>query len=127
MKYNRKSSKKCLDGGGFTEFNVSMTLTKKDLDNIDSRIDKRLKKQKTEILAKMDSQKQDILEEMDSQKQDILEEMDNKFQNLKSDFFEKIDPILKEVTTAREERPLIENRLEALEEIHPDGKHLASS
>ena len=112
MKYNRKSSKKCLDGGGFTEFNVSMTLTKKDLDNIDSRIDKRLKKQKTEILAKMDSQKQDI-----------LEEMDNKFQNLKSDFFERIDPILKEVTTAREERPLIENRLEALEEIHPDGKH----
>ncbi|KKQ37865.1 MAG: hypothetical protein US53_C0007G0004 [Candidatus Woesebacteria bacterium GW2011_GWA1_37_7] len=137
MKYNRKISKNSIDEGGFTEFNVSMTLTKKDLDNIDSRIDKRLKKQKTEILAKMDSQKQDILEEMDSQKQDILEEMDsqkqdileemdNKFQNLKSDFFERIDPILKEVITAREERPLIENRLEALEEIHPSGKHVLS-
>lgn len=42
---------------------------------------------------------------------------------LKSDFLEKIDPILKEVKTAREERTLIESRLEALENIHRKGKH----
>ncbi len=45
------------------------------------------------------------------------------FQTFKSEFFNKIDPILKEVTTAREERPLIENRLEKLEEIHQTGVH----
>jgi BMFP domain-containing protein YqiC len=46
--------------------------------------------------------------------------------DLKSEFFEKIDPILKEVTTAREERPLLENRLEALETIHQKGPHSLS-
>lgn len=60
-----------------------------------------------------------------------LDEQEDKFEKklteIKSEFFEKIDPILKEVTTAREERPLLENRLEALEEIHPDGKHVVSS
>lgn len=59
-----------------------------------------------------------------NQKEEILDEIDVKLQNLKSDFFEKVDPILKEVTTAREERPLIENRIETLEEIHPQGKHV---
>ncbi len=61
----------------------------------------------------------------------LHEELDNqelkfekKLTKFKSEFFEKVDPILKEVTTAREERPLIENRLEALEEIHPKGKHV---
>ncbi len=49
------------------------------------------------------------------------------FEDFRSKFFDKIDPILKEVTTAREERPLIENRLEKLEEIHPKGKHTFSS
>lgn len=62
-------------------------------------------------------------EELDKQEQ----KFEDKVTQLKSDFFEKIDPILKEVTTAREERPLIENRIEALEEIHPDGKHALTS
>ena len=60
-------------------------------------------------------------------KEEIDESLDDKLTNLKSDFFEKIDPILKEVTTAREERPLIENRLERLEKIHPKGKHVSAS
>lgn len=60
-------------------------------------------------------------------KEEIDESLDEKLTKLKSDFFDRIDPILKEVTTAREERPLIENRLEALEEIHPKGKHLSAS
>jgi len=57
----------------------------------------------------------------------VAEELDDKLTKLKSEFFERIDPILKEVVTAREERPLIVNRLEALEEIHPKGKHAPAS
>lgn len=60
-----------------------------------------------------------------------MEELEDKFEKkvveVKSDFLEEIDPILKEVTTAREERPLIENRLEILEKIHPSGKHSTTS
>jgi hypothetical protein len=74
-----------------------MTLTKGDLSQIDRRLE--------------------------SQKGEIIEEMDSKLQNLKSGIFDRIDPILKEVTTAREERPLLENRIEKLEEIHPHGQH----
>lgn len=55
------------------------------------------------------------------------ERLDDKLTKLKSDIFDRIDPILKEVTTTREERPLLENRLEALEEIHPNGKHSSIS
>ena len=62
-------------------------------------------------------------EELDKQEQ----KFEDKVTQLKSDFFEKVDPILKEVTTAREERPLMENRIEVLEEIHPDGKHVFAS
>lgn len=54
------------------------------------------------------------------------EKLDEKLTKLKSEIFDKIDPVLKEVMTAREERPLIENRLEALEKIHPEGKHLST-
>ena len=63
-------------------------------------------------------------------------ELEDKFERhvtkLKSDFVDKIDPILKEVTTSREERPIIakrqtdhEDRIENLEKIHPHGKHPA--
>lgn len=86
-----------------------MSLTKNDLDQIDLRLDKR------------------IGIRLETQKEEILEEIDEKLTKLKSDFFERVDPVLKEVTTAREERPLIENRIEALEEIHPKGKHVPAS
>ena len=78
-----------------------MTLTKQDLNQIDIRLEK--------------------------QKEGILDEIDEKLSKLKSEFFERIDPILKEVITAREERPLIENRLEDLEKIHQTGKHALTS
>ena len=87
-----------VDSFSFTEFNNDMVLTKGDLIQVRS------------IVA----------EELD-------EKLDDKLTKLKSDFFGKIDPILKEVTTAREERPLIENRIESLEEIHPKGKHVLAS
>ncbi len=78
-----------------------MTLTKQDLNQIDIRLE--------------------------NQKEGILDEIDEKLSKLKSEFFERIDPILKEVITAREERPLIENRLEDLEKIHQTGKHALTS
>ncbi len=71
-----------------------MTLTKNDLNQIETIVDEKLD-----------------------------EKLDQKLTELRSDIFDRIDPILNEVTTAREERPLIENRLEELEEIHPEGKH----
>lgn len=67
--------------------------------------------------------KGEIFEKIDEQE----DKFEKKLTKFKSEFFEKVDPILKEVTTAREERTLLENRLEALEEIHPKGKHTFTS
>lgn len=63
--------------------------------------------------------------DVDFLKEEFKEDFPTKkdFEDFRSKFFDKIDPILKEVTTAREERPLIEHRIETLEEIHPKGKH----
>lgn len=51
-------------------------------------------------------------------------------QEFKSELFDKIDPILKEVVDGRDERTILthklsnhEDRIEALEQIHPDLKH----
>ncbi len=55
------------------------------------------------------------------------EKLDEKLTQFKSDLYNKIDPILNEVTTARDERVLIENRLEKLEELHPNGAHTLQS
>ena len=56
-------------------------------------------------------------------KQDLIE--------FKSDIFDKIDSVLKELVTMREELTVVthrvsnhEDRLESLEKIHPHGKHL---
>ena len=61
-----------------------------------------------------------VKEEVDTSLDEKLDTQELKFEQklseFKSDFFEKVDPVLKEVVTAREERPLIENRLEAIEE-----------
>jgi hypothetical protein len=60
-----------------------------------------------------------------------MEELEEKFESMliefKSEFFDKIDPILKEVTIAQDERTLLENRVEKLEEIHTSGKHALAS
>lgn len=93
-----------------------MTLTKGDLKLIDKLIDG----QKKDILGEVDSKLQ-------TQKQEIFDEMDIKLQNLKSDFFERIDPVLKEVVIARDERPLIIDRIQKLERIHPNNKHVVTS
>ncbi|MEK7061135.1 MAG: hypothetical protein AAB954_00555 [Patescibacteria group bacterium] len=74
-----------------------MALTKSDLNQIGGLIDRKLT--------------------------DNEESYEEKLTKFKSEFFEKIDPILKEVATAREERPLIENRIEALEDIHQTETH----
>ncbi len=52
-------------------------------------------------------------EDLDDAKQEILSSQEK----FRSDFFEKIDPILKEVTTNREERTIINHRLEKLENV----------
>lgn len=68
----------------------------------------------------MERQKKEIKEE-------ILEGVETNNTKLLSAFYDKIDPILKEVLVSRDERPLMENRLEALEEIHHQGKHSIAS
>jgi len=66
-----------------------------------------------------------------NQIKNLLDDQEMRFETkifeVKSEFFEKIDPILKEVTTARDERTLVENRLEKLEEIHQAGEHALTS
>jgi len=105
-----------IDNVRFTVLNTNMALTKNDLNQVKSVLQNGLVNQEKRIGIRMDNQKEEI-----------LDQIDNKLTKLRSDFFEKVDPILKEVVTAREERPLIENRLEALEEIHPHGNHALAS
>jgi len=93
-----------------------MDLNKSGLKQIKVVLQEELNKQEKRFDRKLD-------EKLDKQE----EKFEAKLTEFKSDFFEKIDPILKEVVTTREESPLVENRLEALEEIHPKGKHTLSS
>ncbi len=58
---------------------------------------------------------------LDQQKGDIVDE----FKNFRSDFYEKVDPVLKEVAAAQHRRN--RDRIERLEKIHPQGKHLATT
>lgn len=65
---------------------------------------------------------------------DLLDDQEQKFEakivGVKSDFLDKIDPILKEVVASREDRTIgaeqhrrNQDRIEKLESIHPQGKH----
>ena len=61
------------------------------------------------------------------------EKFEAKITEFKDEFYTKIDPILKEVVASREDRVLAaeqhrrnEDRIEKLEKIHPQGKHLAT-
>ena len=92
--------------------NETMILNKNDLQKIGELIDNKLD-------IRFDTQKEEI--------QELITEF-------KSDMFTKIDPILKEVVTARDERPIItekqsnhEDRIEALEKIHPQGEHIPAT
>ena len=62
-----------------------MTLTKKDLQEIDRRLEDRFESFRDEIFGA--------------------------FEKFRSEFFEKIDPILKEVLASREEREIINHRV----------------
>jgi len=66
-----------------------------------------------------------------------LENQEDKFEvkitEFKDEFYTRIDPILKEVVASREDRTIgaeqhrrNEDRIEKLEKIHPQGKHLAT-
>ncbi len=66
---------------------------------------------------------------LDQQKDGIVDE----FKKFRSNFYDKIDPILKEVLASREERTIraeqhrrSQDRIEKLERIHPQGRHLAT-
>ncbi len=73
--------------------------------------------------------------DVDYLKQELREDFPTKqdFEEFKSSFFDKIDPILKEVVAKREERVIRaeqirrhEDRISNLEKIHPQGKHPAT-
>jgi 3-dehydroquinate dehydratase len=58
------------------------------------------------------------------------EYLNQKLTELKSDLLNKLDSILKEILASRDEQTILahrvsnhEDRLEKLEEIHPQGKH----
>ena len=98
-------------------------VTKDDLKNVSKEIISNVQR----LLSKQEKNINKLLVQqtirLESKTMDMEEKFESKLIEFKSDFFEKIDPILKEVTTAREERPLIESRIEALEDIHQKGKH----
>ncbi|OGM07984.1 hypothetical protein A2159_03825 [Candidatus Woesebacteria bacterium RBG_13_34_9] len=89
-----------------------MATNKNDLKQIREVVREELGNQEQKFEAK-------LTEELGNQEQ----KYESKLTEFKSEFFEKIDPILQEVKTARDERPLIINRVEKLERIHPQGKH----
>jgi len=82
----------------------------------------------------------ELLKETFATKYDLnraLENQELKFEakitEIKSDFLNKIDPILQEVVKSRDERTLQSDhlsnhgdRIEALEKIHPHSRHLTA-
>ena len=75
--------------------------------------------------------KQDIRIENELIKQE--QKFESKVFEFKSEVFNKIDPLLKEVTDSREDRGVAaehnrrnNDRIEKLEKIHPQNQHLAT-
>lgn len=98
-----------------------MTLTNDDIKKLSNLIDNRLDLKKLSDL-------------IDNRLDLKLSQQEEKFEahttKLKSDFHNEIGPILKEVVTARDERPLMNSniskhtdQISALEKLHPHGKH----
>lgn len=96
-----------------------MTLTNSDKSWIKNILLDGLESQEEKFEKRISGVRNELFDKIDSQE----EKFEAKLTEFKSEFFDKVDPILKEVVTAREERPLLENRLGVLEEIHPKGKH----
>lgn len=73
-----------------------MALTKSDLTKIGDLLDK----QELKFESKLDN----IGKEFESKLDSVEQKFEDKLVEFKSDFFEKVDPVLKEVTVSREER-----------------------
>jgi len=93
-----------------------MPLTKSDKQDIEGILTKGLVRQEFKFENKLD---------------DIEQKFEAKLTKFRDGFYTKIDPILKEVKTNHEERVIAaaqhrrnQDRIEALEEIHPQGKHV---
>ncbi len=94
-----------------------MALTKGDKAFIETALDKALIRQEFKFENKLD---------------DVKQEFETTVSKFKDEFYTRIDPILKEVVTSREDRLIgtqqhirNEKKIEKLEKIHPQGKHLA--
>lgn len=97
-------------------FNEKEVITKKDLESFATKKD----------LVMLESR-------LDLKMVDLEQKFESKVVELKSDFCTEIDPILKEVVASREDRLVAseqhrrnEQRIERLEKIHPQGRHLAA-
>lgn len=89
---------------------VKPTLNEADLDLIDRRIDKKLMAQDARLNKKLDS---------------LEDRFEKKLYEFRNDFFEKIDPILKEVLASREERSIIFHHVSELRtRVEKIEKHL---
>jgi len=108
-----------------------MALSSSDLKQIQSLLLQQAKisekKSNENLEQKFREQDKKFDYKLQSQKEEILDEIDIKLTDFRSDFYTKIDPILKEVLSAQEARTLLENRLEALEDIHQTGNHSLSN
>lgn len=77
---------------------------------------------------------EDVVDKKLDQKLDKQElKFEAKLTEFRDDFYTKIDPILKEVVASREDRAMgaeqhlrNQDRIEKLEEIHPQGRHLTA-
>jgi uncharacterized protein YpuA (DUF1002 family) len=110
------------------------TVVQGELNNQEQKFGKKLTETKSEFFDKIDDQEQKFEKKLTKVKDEFFDKIDDqeqkfekKLTEIKSEFFEKIDSILKEVTTAREERPLLENRIEALEKISSENTRIITS
>lgn len=103
-----------------------MALTKDDKKFIEGIFDKKLNEKLDLKLGVQECKFENKFDEME-------QKFEAKITEFKDEFYTKIDPILKEVVASREDRATAaeqhrrnEGRIEKLEEIHPQNKHLAT-
>jgi len=109
-------------------FNIIKQAVAEVVKNIDIATRKDLENLVTKKDLKSSITKFDLENALD--KQEL--KFEDKITEFKDEFYTKIDPILKEVTANRQERATSaeqhrrnEKRIEKLENIHPQSKHLA--
>jgi len=89
------------------------------------QLDKHLEKQHKKITS--DVQKLLVAQDIRNwgKMEDLEEKFEKKVTEVKSEFFEKIDPVLKEVSASREERKIVSRKLsEHTDQIEKIQKHL---